>query len=84
MNVITKTRSEQIIDQLVNIGRPLSDEESDALYRALHADYVRKWKAARKQNERSAHDLGSCEPLSVRQRLLASLRAEAAMRSDLA
>lgn len=42
-----KTKAEQRIEQLVNAGRPLTDAESDDLYRALHADYVRKWKKAR-------------------------------------
>lgn len=43
----TKTRSEQRIEQLINCGRPLTDDESDELYRALHADYMRKWRQAR-------------------------------------
>lgn len=45
MNIqATKTRSEQRIEQLINCGRPLTDQESDELYRALHADYMRKWR----------------------------------------
>jgi hypothetical protein len=44
---LTKTRSQQRIEQLINAGRPLTDEESDELYRALHADYMRKWRAAK-------------------------------------
>lgn len=43
----TKTRAEQRIEQLVNAGRPLTPEESDELYRALHADYMRKWRTER-------------------------------------
>lgn len=42
-----KTRAEQRIHHLINIGRPLTEEESDELYRALHADYMRKWRQAR-------------------------------------
>lgn len=45
--MILKTKSEQIIEQMVNAGRPLTDEESDDLYRALHADYMHKWRKAR-------------------------------------
>jgi hypothetical protein len=41
---VTLTRAEQRIAQLINIGRPLTEEESDELYRALHADYMRKWR----------------------------------------
>jgi hypothetical protein len=48
MNIhATKTRSEQRIEQLINIGRPLSELEAEELYRALHADYMRKWRAAK-------------------------------------
>lgn len=48
-----KTRSEQRIEQLINIGRPLTDEESDELYRALHADYMRKWRIDQARRKRS-------------------------------
>lgn len=47
----TLTRSQQRIAQLINIGRPLTDEESDELYRALHADYMRKWRLAKAEAE---------------------------------
>lgn len=42
--MILKTKAEQCIEQLINCGRPLTDEESDELYRALHADYMRLWR----------------------------------------
>ncbi len=46
--IVTKTRAEQIIEQLVAItDRPLTEEESAALYNALHADYQRKWRIAK-------------------------------------
>lgn len=47
----TKTRSQQRIEQLVNAGRPLTDDESNDLYRALHADYMCKWRKARDEAE---------------------------------
>lgn len=78
MNIhVTKTRSEQRIDQLVNAGRPLTDEESEELYRALHADYMHKWRAARARSDRRARDLTLSEPLLNQQRLLEKLREEA-------
>ncbi len=43
----TKTRSQQRLEQLINAGRPLTQAESDELYRALHADYMRKWRQRR-------------------------------------
>lgn len=43
----TRTKAEQRIEHLINIGRPLTDQESDELYRALHADYMRKWRQER-------------------------------------
>jgi hypothetical protein len=36
-----KTRSEQRLEWLKTRKRPLTDEESDELYRVLHAIYVR-------------------------------------------
>jgi hypothetical protein len=79
MNIqATKTRSEQRIEQLINAGRPLTDEESEELYRALHADYMCKWRAARAKAERRRYDLMASEPDQARMRLLESMRAEAA------
>ena len=52
-----KTRSELRIAELINCGRPLTDEESDDLYRALHADYMRQWRLARAQTEAKRRDL---------------------------
>ena len=42
-----KTYSEQRLEWLKTRNRPLTDEESDELYRALHAIYVRDWKRHR-------------------------------------
>lgn len=42
-----KTRAQQRIEQLINAGRPLTEAESDELYRALHADYMKKWRDRR-------------------------------------
>jgi hypothetical protein len=36
-----KTRSEQRLEWLENLRRPLTDEESDELRKALHAIYTR-------------------------------------------
>lgn len=52
MPFLLKTKAEQRIEQLINCGRPLTDEESDELYRALHADYMRKWRAERAKRAR--------------------------------
>lgn len=76
MNIhTTKTRSEQRIEQLINIGRPLTEEESDELYRALHADYMRKWRLARAENEATRADLGMSRIAEMD--LLERLRTEA-------
>lgn len=72
----TQTRSQQRIHQLINIGRPLTDEESDELYRALHADYMRKWRLARLENESAGRDLKNSVCLNAE--LLGKLREEAA------
>jgi hypothetical protein len=74
----TQTRSQQRIDQLINAGRPLTDDESEELYRALHADYMRKWRAAKVKADQRSRDLLGCEPLRVRMRLLETLRGESA------
>lgn len=50
---VLKTKSEQRIEHLINIGRPLTDEESDELYRALHADYMRKWRLDQLRRKRA-------------------------------
>jgi hypothetical protein len=50
-----KTKAEQRIERLINLGRPLTQAESGELYRALHADYMRKWRKAKAEAaERSA------------------------------
>jgi hypothetical protein len=44
---IALTRSQQRLEELINAGRPLTEPEQDELYRALHADYMRKWRGAK-------------------------------------
>lgn len=73
----TKTRSEQRIEQLINIGRPLTDEESEELYRALHADYMRKWRTEKAKVEMRHLDLAASEPKEARLHLLETMRQEA-------
>lgn len=54
MSVAFKTRSEIALAQLESLKRPLTDEESDQLRRALHATYcrnIRLGRAARLERE---------------------------------
>jgi adenylate kinase len=78
MNVhTTLTRSQQRIDQLINCGRPLTEEESDELYRALHADYMRKWRIEKaKQLQRIAGRFVESETRKHELQLLYRCRAE--------
>lgn len=68
-----KSVSEQKIARLERLGRPLTDEESDELCRAMHAVYERKRRHAKLFQHRR-------EEL----KLLNRLRREAEMPSDLA
>jgi adenylate kinase len=73
----TFTRSQQRIAQLINIGRPLTEDESDELYRALHADYMRKWRAEKaKQLQREAGRFVQAESRKHELQLLTIARAE--------
>lgn len=55
---IALTPSQQRMKDLLAItDRPLTDQESDDLYRALHADYMRKWRLAKRDNEAARMDL---------------------------
>jgi adenylate kinase len=73
----TLTRSQQRIAQLINIGRSLTEEESEELYRALHADYMRKWRAAKaKQLKREAGRFIQAESRKCELALLTRVRAE--------
>jgi adenylate kinase len=73
----TFTRSQQRIAQLINIGRPLTEEESDELYRALPADYMRKWRAEKaKQLQREAGRFVQAESRKHELQLLTKARAE--------
>lgn len=75
----TKTRSEQRIEQLINIGRPLTEEESDELYRALHADYMRKWRLAKAAAaERAWRQSMTAQQRKEEKRLLERVKQEAA------
>lgn len=74
----TKTRAQQRIEQLINIGRPLTDPESDELYRALHADYMRQWRAQRaKAIARAAGWFLNEQARDQEKKLLARVREEA-------
>lgn len=73
----TLTRSQQRIQQLVALKRPLTEEESDELYRALHADYMRKWRIERaKQVEREAGRFIQTESRKHELELLKRARSE--------
>jgi hypothetical protein len=41
MSFVAKTIAEQKLEYFESIGRPLTDDESDELRRAMHATYVR-------------------------------------------
>lgn len=61
MAFVPKSGPEQRIEYLIALSgeRALTEAESDDLYRALHADYCRKWRAARKkadERRRKAED----------------------------
>jgi hypothetical protein len=73
----TLTRSQQRIAQLINMGRPLTEEESEELYRALHADYMRKWRAEKlKRVKREAGRFVRDEAKKHNLQLLRRVRAE--------
>lgn len=72
-----QARSEQRIKHLVNLDRALTEEESDELYRALHADYMRKWRQHRAQQmQREMGRFAAERSLEERKRLLAEMRRE--------
>ena len=76
----TLTRSQQRIQQLIAItDRPLTGEESDELYRALHADYMRKWRIEKsKRMQRVAGQFVRSETRKHELELLTRARAELA------
>lgn len=75
----TLTRSQQRIKQLIALKRPLTEEESDELYRALHADYMRKWRAEKaKRLQRKAGCFVQTEARKHELELLNRTRAEMA------
>jgi hypothetical protein len=59
-----RTRSEQRLEQLEALRRPLTVGESTELRRCLHAIYMRQWKAARIEREMhsAAMDEHAIEP----------------------
>jgi hypothetical protein len=73
MSFVAKAVSEQKVEYLSNLRRPLTDAESDELRRAMHAVYERT---------RRARCLGMHE--QEEQRLLKKLEREARQASDLA
>jgi len=70
---VPKTKAEQRLEYLESLRRPLTDAESEDLRRALHAVYLRNWKAKRKQAEIRA--LASHQ--KEERELLAKVEAEA-------
>lgn len=75
----TLTRSQQRIKQLIALKRPLTEEESDELYRALHADYMRKWRAEKARRlQRKAGRFVQTEARKHELELLNRTRAEMA------
>lgn len=74
-----KTKAEQRLEQLCNCGRPLTETESDELYRALHADYQRKWR--QRKAAAAGREMGKFAMTEVRKheaRTLAKVRQELA------
>ena len=51
-----KTRAQQRLEHLLSLKRPLEPDEQDELYRSLHADYMRKWRAHKVQCEAEEHN----------------------------
>lgn len=50
-----KSKSEQKLEWLESLGRPLSDEESVELRRCLHAVYCRNWRLERERKALKQH-----------------------------
>jgi hypothetical protein len=73
MSAPYKSVSEQRIARLERLRRPLTEEESDELRRAMHAAYERKRRRSKLVQHR-------CEEL----KLLKKLNREAKLSSDLA
>jgi class 3 adenylate cyclase len=83
---VALTRSQQRIKHLIALKRPLTVEESEDLYRALHADYMRKWRLAKAEAEalkreaaivQADLDLSRVELKEVNHRLLKRVLLEA-------
>jgi hypothetical protein len=66
LSAALKTKSEQKLEWFDSLRRPLTDQESDELRRAMHAVYCRK----RRSNALAAHEREERE-------LLAKIEAEA-------
>lgn len=73
MSAPYQTRSEQKLEFYKSLTRPLTDEESDELYRAMHAVY---------EHERRQRIVASNRTAELK--LLAKLRQEAKIPSRLA
>lgn len=79
MTFTPKSGPEQRIEYLIALSgeRALTEAESDDLYRALHADYCRKWRAARKAADERRRDIARSCPTTERDAiLLRKLRRE--------
>ena len=51
------TKSEQRLRWFDSLTRPLTEDEQEEYYRALHANYMREWRAARVEREANAETL---------------------------
>ena len=51
------TKSEQRLQWFDSLTRPLTEDEQNEYYRALHANYMRAWRAARIEREANAETL---------------------------
>jgi len=74
----TMTRSQQRIEQLLALKRPLMAEEQDDLYKALHADYMWHWRQERAAKARRAAGRFVADEVRKEElRLLESVQREA-------
>lgn len=75
---IARTRSQTRLEQLLGLKRPLDELEQEELYRALHADYMRQWRAKKaEQMEREGGRFVEAEARKHELALLYRARAEA-------
>jgi hypothetical protein len=69
MATVLKSRSEQRLEQLEALERPLTEDEGDEIRKCLHAIYMSRWraeKAEREMNEAAMQEHGICHESLVR------------------